>query len=138
MLTPIEQVRLNVQDNEVGFYILSDEDIEYLIESSGNVNAASVRAAQTILFKLAQRGDETVDLFSIKGSKAASEYRLALQMYIKNPSLNPMMQNMTMYVGGISKSDIEKNKLNPDNKLIIPPDCDRPPYHRFPFGWTVS
>lgn len=139
MLTPVQQVRLNVQDNEPGFYMLSDEEIEYLLESNkGNVGRASLQAARIILFKLAQAGDETVDIFSIRGSKAAESYRLALELYIKSPSLNPMMDGVGIYVGGISKTDMEKNDCNMDNNIIQSPNKDRRPRHWFPYGWTIE
>ena len=138
MLTPIEIVRLNVQDNEPGFYFLSDDEIKYLLDSvNGNTGKASLKAAQIILFKLAQAGDETVDIFSIKGSKAAESYRLALEMYIKNPSMNPMLDDVSLYVGGVSKSDMQANDCNLDNNIIQAPNKDRRADVRFPMGWTI-
>jgi len=137
MLTPIEQVRLTVQDNTPGFYMLSDDEIQYLLDKNdGDVDRASMDAARSVLFQLAQRGDESVDIFSLRGSKAAEQYRLALELFIRNPTLNPLMKNMNIYVGGISKSDIEANKLDLDNNVVVPPDRDRPLPNRFPIGWT--
>lgn len=131
-LSPIQQVRLNVQDNEPGLYMLSDEEIEYLLEKyDGNVDRASLDAARIMLMKLAQRGDETVDIFSIKGSKSAESFRQALLLYINNQTLNPLNKDLTMYVGGISKSDMLKNDLNPDNNRVISPNEDRPPFGSF-------
>ena len=138
MLTPIEIVRLNVQDNEPGFYFLSDDEIEYLLDSvNGNMGKASLKAAQIILFKLSQRSDETVDIFSLKNSKAADSYRLALEMYIKNPSMNPMLDDVSLYVGGVSKSDMQANDCNLDNNIIQAPNKDRRTDVRFPMGWTI-
>lgn len=138
MLTPVEIVRLNVQDNEPGFYFLTDDEIQYLLDSvNGSTGKASMKAAQIILFKLAQSGDETVDIFSIKGSKAAEAYRLALEMYIKNPTMNPMMDDVTLYVGGVSRSDMRSNVCNLDNNIIQAPNKDRRVDNRFPMGWTI-
>ena len=68
-LTLIQQVRLNVQDNIPGLYIISDDEITYLLEKfNNNVDKASYQAAKIILLNLAQRSDETIDVFSIKGS----------------------------------------------------------------------
>jgi hypothetical protein len=115
-LTPIQQVRLLVQDCEPGLYFLADDEIEFLLErNADSINATSIEAARLILFKLAQRSDETVDTFSIKGSKAAEQYRLALQLYLKDSNLNPILNNVGGYVGGISKSDMESNDANTDN-----------------------
>ena len=136
MLTPIQQVRLNVQDNEPGLYMLADDEIQWLLdEAQGNVGMASIRAAQIILFKLSQRGDETVEIFSLRGSKAAESYRQALLLYISNPALNPLMNNMTIYTGNISKSDMQNNDENLDNNIIISPNADRPPLNEFPGTW---
>jgi len=70
-LTLIQQVRLNTQDNTPGLYIISDAEIEYLLEkNNNNVNRASVEAARIILFNLSMRTDEVVDVFSIRGSQS--------------------------------------------------------------------
>ena len=136
MLTPIQQVRLNVQDNEPGLYMLADDEIQWLLdEAQGNVGMASIRAAQIILFKLSQRGDETVEIFSLRGSKAAESYRQAFLLYISTPALNPLMNNMTIYTGNISKSDMQNNDENLDNNIIISPNADRPPLNEFPGTW---
>lgn len=124
-LTLIQQVRLEVQDNEAGFYFLSDEEIEYLLDKyKGNVARASMDAARIILMKLSQRGDETVDIMSIKGSAAANAYRLALELYINNPTLNPLNKDVTIYVGGISRSDMCKNDMNLDTNIVRAPNKD--------------
>ena len=118
-LTPIQQIRLLIQDNEPGLYILADEEIEFLLErNNASVNAASTEAARIVLFKMAQRGDETVDIFSIKGRGAAEQYRLALQLYLRDPNLNPVLNNVRGYVGGVSKADMEANDLNTDNNTV--------------------
>lgn len=118
-LTSIEQVRLLIADNEAGFYLISDEELNFLLERNNNsVNRTSLEAAKVILLNLSMRGDSTVDIFSLKNSKAAEQYRLALQMFIKDPSLNPVYQNLQGYFGGVSKSDMEKNNANVDNNTV--------------------
>ena len=55
-LTPIQQVRLLVQDNTPGLYIISDDELEFLLDrNNSNVGRASLDAAKVILFNLAQR-----------------------------------------------------------------------------------
>jgi hypothetical protein len=118
-LTAVQQVRLLIQDNEPGLYILADEEIEFLLERNANsVNATSIEAARIVLFKLSQRGDESIDIFALRGSKAAESYRLALQLYLKDPMLNPILNNVRGYVGGVSKSDMQANDANSDNNLV--------------------
>lgn len=124
-LTPIQQVRLNVQDTDTDFPFLTDDEIQYLLDKNkGNVDRASLDAARIVLFKLAQSGEETVDIFSIKGSKAAEQYRLALELYINNPSLNPLNKDVTIYTGGISRSDMCKNDMNLDANIVRAPNKD--------------
>lgn len=133
-LTPIQQVRLIIADNEPGLYILSDDEIEFYIEQAGgNVNRAAVGAARTVLLKLAQRGEESVDIFSIKGSKAASEYRLALQLFIKDPNLNALGGNLKGWVGGISRTEMLLNDMVLDNNIVTSPTEDRFPIVTGPF-----
>lgn len=136
-LTLIQQVRLNVADNEPGLYIISDEEIQWLLEKNSNsVPRASLDAARIILLNLAQRGDEVVDIFSIKGKSAAEQYRLALELFIKDPNLNPLIGNLQGYFGGISKSDMQANNDNCDNNIVENPTKDRYPLDTGPFSVT--
>ena len=118
-LSLIDQVRLLVQDNTPGLYIISDEEINFLLQRNNNrLNPTALEAAKIILMNFSMRGDSTVDIFSIKGGKAAEQYRLALQLLIKDPNLNPMINNVQGYFGGVSKSDMVANDGNLDNNLV--------------------
>ena len=128
-LTPIQQIRLTVQDNTPGLYIISDDEIQYLLEkNNNNVDKASYQAAKIILLNLSQRNDETVDILSIKSSKAAEAYRLALELFIKDPNNNPLYSNLKGWFGGVSRSEMEENDANPDNNAVRSPTQDRLPY----------
>lgn len=121
-LTPIQQIRLTVQDNTPGLYIISDDEIAWLLEkNNNNVAKASIDAARIILLNLSQRNDETVDIMSIRSSKAAENYRLALESFLKDPNSNPLYQNLKGYVGGVSISDMDANNANLDNNIIQSP-----------------
>jgi hypothetical protein len=90
-LTLNQQVRLLCQDNTPGLYIISDDEISFLLQRNNNsVDRAVYEALQIMLRYLAQRGDETVDIFSIRGSKAAEQMRLAIELYLKDPANNPL------------------------------------------------
>ena len=122
-LTDIQKVRLAVADTDVSLPILDDGSYEYFLEKqSNNINRAAMDAARTILLTLSTRGDHTVDILSIKGSKAASEYRLALQFFLKDPNLNPVLNNCQGYAGGISLSDMQANVDTTDNNIVKTPD----------------
>lgn len=122
-LSLIEQVRFLVQDNVPGLYVISDAEIEYLLERNNqSVNRASVEAARVILFNLSMNSsDSSVDIFSIKGSQAAKAYIEALKMYINNPALNQVGNNVQGYVGGISIAEMQSNDANLDNNIFINP-----------------
>ena len=120
--TLIQQVKLEVADLDQAFPLLSDADYDYLLLKHNNsVVRAAVDAARIILLLLSQRTDETVDVFSVRGSKAAEQYRLALELYIKNPQLNPLYNNLKGYVGGVSISDMDANNANLDNNIVQSP-----------------
>lgn len=122
----ILKLRYELSDTDTAFPILSDAEYSYFLTKNNNsIRRAMLDCAKTILMKLSMRGDETVDIFSLKGSKAAEQYRLALEMYIKNPAFNPALTLASAFAGGISKSDMEANVRNEDNNAVVPPDTPR-------------
>ena len=138
--TDIQKVRIEVADVDPGFTLLADDEYSYLLEKNNNsIVRASVDAARIILLKLSQQTDETVSIFSIRGSKAAEQYRLALELYIKNPQLNPLYNNLQGYFGGVSISDMEANNANPDNNIVENPGKTDALFTTGPFtyGWRI-
>ena len=124
MATPeqITQVRIELSDTDISFPIMSDAEYQYFLDkNSGSTRRAAMDAAKTIMLKLSMRSDSTVDIFSIKGSAAANAYRQALALYIKNPDLNSLLQNVQGYAGGISIDDMNQNNANLDNNISINP-----------------
>ena len=123
MTTPIEAVRIEVQDNAgPGLYLLQDNEISYFLSKNGNsVARASMDAARAILFRLAQQGNEQVDVLQLQNSRVASEYRQALQLYLRDPNLNPIMNSLKGYFGNTSKEDIFSNNSDLDNNIVKDP-----------------
>lgn len=123
-LTDIEKIRIEVQDVDLALPFLPDSTYTYLLEKNNNsIRKASLDAARMILYQLSLRSQsEVVDVLSVTGGhKAAEQYRLALQMYINDPRLNPVFMSVQGYAGGISNSDYESNLANTDNKHVITP-----------------
>lgn len=121
-LSSIEQVRFLIQDNTPGLYLISDEEIYFLLQrNNNNVDRTALEAAKVILLSLSMRGDQTVDIFSVKGSKAAEQYRMALQLFVKSPDLNPILKTVQGWVGGISKTEMQLNDSNTDNNTVDTP-----------------
>ena len=101
---------------------MSDGEISYFLDKNSQViGKTMLDVAKTILFKLSMRGDETVDIFSYKGAKAAEAYKNALHLYIKNPSFNPALTLAAAYAGGISKSDMQTNEETEDTNAVLSP-----------------
>jgi hypothetical protein len=130
----ITKVRMEIADTDPVLRYLSDDEISYFLESNyESIAKASIKAAYVICMKLSQCGDETVGLLSLRGSKAAEQYRMALESYIKSPTTNPILNGFgsytddsgevknPLYMGGISNKEIQKNKENPDNNYIPSP-----------------
>lgn len=121
-LSAIESVRFLIQDNTPGLYLISDEEVVFLLQrNNNNVDRAALEAAKVILLNLSMRGDQSVDIFSLKGSKAAEQYRMALQLFIKSPDLNPILKTVQGWVGGVSKIEMELNDSNSDNNTASSP-----------------
>ena len=118
-LTLTQQVRLNVGDTDTSLPILADEEYEYFLTAANNsVGAASIQAAKTILFKLSINAvDEQVSILSLKGSKSAAAYLEALKLYIRDPSLNPLYSNATLWAGNVSRSEMQTNNNTCDNNI---------------------
>ena len=123
MTTPIEAVRIEVQDNAgPGLYLLQDNEISYFLSKNGNsIARASMDAARAILFRLAQQGNESIDILQLQNSRVASEYRQALQLYLRDPNLNPIMNSLKGYFGNTSKEDIFNNNSDLNNNLVKDP-----------------
>ena len=121
----IMKVRYELGDTDVALPILSDTEYGYFLDkNSQNIRRSMIDCAKTILFKLSMRTDETVDIFTIKGGKAAEQYRQALHMFIKNPSFNPALTLAQAYAGGISISDMQANLEDEDANVVITPLTD--------------
>jgi hypothetical protein len=121
--TDIEKVRIEIQDNDPSLPFMQDDEIAYFLEKHSNsVSRASLDAAKSVLMKLSQRGNETVDIFSFSGAKAAEQYRLALQLYLKDPYLNPVLRSVQGWVGGVSLSEMQTNNQNTDNNVLFRKD----------------
>lgn len=119
MAVTIFAVRSETGDTDPNFPILSDDEISYYIQKNGDsLGRTCVDCAKAILMKLSMRGNETIDIFSIKGSQTAAQYMQALKLYIRDPNLNPLYQNAQGYVGGVSLSDMANNNANLDNNVV--------------------
>lgn len=131
----IHALRIELGDTSAEFPIMSDDEYNYFLSKNDwSIRRASMDAAKSIMLKLSMRTDETVDIFSVKGSSAAKNYMQALQMYIKNPDLNAMYDKVQGYASGISKQDMQSNDSNLDNNIIVQPTSETFTYRPSSFG----
>jgi len=118
----IHALRMELGDTDVTLPIMSDTEYRYFLDKNDwSIRRAALDAAKSILLKLSMRSDESVDIFSVKGTGTAKQYMQALQMYIKNPDLNQNLQNLQGYAGGVSISDMRANDAATDNNVIVQP-----------------
>mgnify|MGYP000131347398 CR=1 FL=1 len=118
----IHALRMELGDTDVTLPIMSDTEYRYFLDKNDwSIRRAALDAAKSILLKLSMRSDESVDIFSVKGTGTAKQYMQALQMYIKNPDLNQNLQNLQGYAGGVSISDMRANDATTDNNVIVQP-----------------
>ena len=131
----IHALRIELGDTSPEFPIMSDEEYNYFLSKHDwSIRRAAMDAAKSIMLKLSMRTDETVDIFSIKGSSAAKTYMQALQIYIKNPDLNTLYDKVQGYAGGISKADMLANDSNLDNNIVKDPQAETFTYRPSSFG----
>jgi len=120
MATPdqILEVRYMVGDSDPSLPVMSDTEINYFIDrNESSIGRASVEVARSLMFKLSMRTDQTVDIISIKGSKAATNWIAALKLFISSPSLNPLYNNLSGWAGGVSLSEMRVNNNTIDNNI---------------------
>jgi hypothetical protein len=131
----IHALRIELGDTSAEFPIMTDDEYNYFLSKHDwNIRRASMDATKSIMLKLSMRTDETVDIFSIKGSSAAKNYMQALQMFIKNPDLNTLYDKVQGYAGGISKADMLANDSNLDNNIVKDPQAETFTYRPSSFG----
>lgn len=130
-LTDVEKVRLEIGLSGQAIDILSDAEIQYFLDKNNNsVKRASLDAAKTVLFVLAQLVHErSGSELEIWNHTWFENYMKVLQLYITNPNFSIALEQAKVYAGGISVTDIRNNVENSDNFTIrvdvgIPKDYD--------------
>jgi hypothetical protein len=114
---PIDRIRLNVGDIWEDMEMLADADYQYFLDAAnGNENRATMDAARAILFKLTRMTRERTGDIEVYGGDWFSNYMKALQLILKNPDISISLA--VPYAGGISRSDMQANRCDPDNFRI--------------------
>lgn len=115
---PIDAVRLTVQDTDPVFFFLADNEYQYFLDKNNqNISRTSKEVARVILFKLASYVRERADVLEVYGSDYFKQYKVALDMFLKEAQFGDVASAMP-YAGGISRSDIESNISDLDNYTV--------------------
>ena len=130
-LTDVEKLKLEIGLSSQAADILSDAEIQYFLDKNNNsVKRASLDAAKTVLFILAQLVHErSGSELEIWNHTWFENYMKVLQLYITNPNFSIALEQAKVYAGGISVTDIRNNVENSDNFTVqvdvgIPKDYD--------------
>ena len=130
-LTDVEKLKLEIGLSSQAADILSDAEIQYFLDKNNNsVKRASLDAAKTVLFILAQLVHErSGSELEIWNHAWFENYMKVLQLYITNPNFSIALEQAKVYAGGISVTDIRNNVENSDNFTVqvdvgIPKDYD--------------
>lgn len=114
---PIDRIRLNVGDIWDDMEMLADADYQYFLDAAnGNENRATMDAVRAILFKLTRMTRERTGDIEVYGGDWFNNYMKALQLILKDPNISISLA--VPYAGGISRSDMQANRCDPDNFRI--------------------
>lgn len=114
---PVDRIRLNVGDIWDDIEYLTDADYQYFLDAAnGNENRATMDAVRAILFKLTRMTRERTGDIEVYGGDWFSNYMKALQLILKDPNI--AISLAVPYAGGISRSDMQANRCDPDNFRI--------------------
>lgn len=119
-LTDVEKVKLELGLNNLTESPLSDLDIEYFLEKNNDsIQKASLDAAKTVLFYISRYiHEKSGPELELWGHTWYVNYADALKMYINNPNYSTALQNASVYLGGLSKEDVQSNNSNYDNIVV--------------------
>lgn len=77
---PVDKVRFLCGDTDSEDPLLSDGEIEYLLESAGNAESAARKACMTIIAKLAREVDYVIGPEQVRASQRLENYRKLLAL----------------------------------------------------------
>lgn len=109
----LDKIRFIVGDTDKNDQLLTDEEIQYLIDNESDANMAAFTASETIAAKFSRLADESVGQVSVSYSQKAEHYwKLAKTLKLKANKL------AVPYAGGISQSD--KTNVENDTDRVEP------------------
>lgn len=119
LLTAKDQVRFLLGDTDPNRWLLSNEEIQYLVTNADNVNLAAGRAAEAIAGKFARMVDHSIggDI-QVSASQQYKHYMQLAQVYIARGTAEVAEATVTPltipYAGGISWADVHARNSDTD------------------------
>lgn len=118
-----DRLRLEVGDTDIYDELLSDEIYQYILDITGDsvtgilTPPSIIQALRYLVAKFSNHVHEEAGDLEIWDNRA-EQYQEMLDNYLKDPRYGA--GDGLGFAGGISKSDIEANKNNPDANLVKP------------------
>ena len=100
-----DAVRFCIGDTDESECLFSDEEIQYLLTTSGSVSSASIRALDKLCAKYLRCADETVGQVSVKWSQRFQNCKMVRDTMAKDPALQCPMP----FSGGMSDCSNDKS-----------------------------
>lgn len=120
----IYQVRFYIGDTDPSMEFLSDDEIQFLLDITGNdPKKAALVAANRLLAQWSKFTREREGQVEVYGAERFNNYKLFLEGLVNDPSFSSVYTPIP-YAGGISKHDFDLNRSNPDVKGVNPGWCD--------------
>ena len=108
---PLDRVRILCTDTDNDELLIEQSVLEFFYESSNrNEKLAARRALEYLLFQVAKMGDEKVGGVYLRNSGRYKNLKDAYNILLKGSWMGGKP-----YAGGISVSDIEMRRHNPDS-----------------------
>ena len=105
----LDRVRFEIGDTDENWPLLNDDEIQYAIDKEANLYTAAARCCEAIASKFSREADYSLGPKSVSSSQRAESYR-AKARELRHKGI------AGFYVGGVSKKDEKKDRLDPDKK----------------------
>ena len=113
----IDKCRINVGDTDPNALELSNDLYQYFLDiNDNNIGLASIEALKAIVAQYARGMLEVVGDEEASWQQRYEGYKDLLMMYTKDPSYS-LLGTLSVYAGGLSKTERITDALNPDLRV---------------------
>lgn len=112
--SPKDSIRFLVQDTDENDQLVTDEEIEWIVEHEGNLYKSASKIAKTIAAKFSRLADQSIGDYSISYSDLSDKYMDLADKLFDEAQKDISTKGVQVFAGGISKSDKRNRTLNAD------------------------